>query len=220
MDGAILIHELIHSLHKQKSKVLILKLDLTKIFDRINWDFLVCMMEKFGFDAKWTQWILSLTTNPSFSILINGCTKGFFKISCWIHKGDHLSPYLFIIVMKALGKGMKYLHSIGKIKGLQLNTHCPYITHSQFVYDTFLIAYPSVQKIHTIKTLLNFYEVASGKAINYHKSKNYDLIFPPCLLRVMSRLTIISIKSLPNSYLGLHLFHGEQVGNFWEKIKN
>lgn len=91
--------------------------------------------------------------------------------------------------------------------------------HSQFTNDTLFAMYPSIQEIQKIKSLLNTYEFASGKSINYEKKKIYGLNLTPRLLRVMSYLTYMTIDTLPRSYLGLLLFQGGNVGNLWEKIK-
>lgn len=81
MDGAILIHEPIHSLQKEKNKGMQLKLDRKKVFDIINWVFVKCMIARFGFDSKWIQWIIYLISGPSFSILINGYVASLFNSS-------------------------------------------------------------------------------------------------------------------------------------------
>jgi hypothetical protein len=37
MEGAIVLHETIHELHKKKQNGLILKIDFKKAYDKINW---------------------------------------------------------------------------------------------------------------------------------------------------------------------------------------
>lgn len=183
IDGAIQIHELIHSLCSNKSKGLLLKLDMKKAFDRVNWQFLQCTMGKLGFNDGWIQWIFALIGNPSFSIIINGSAQGFFNGSRGLRQGDPLSPYLFIIVAKALGRGIWHLQLIEQIKVLHINQQCPSMTHSQFANDTLLAAYPSIHEIRKIKCLLKLCETASGQAINTTKSKLYGINLPPNLLQ-------------------------------------
>lgn len=79
--GVSIIHELIHSLNRANKKGLLLKLDMKKAFDRVNWGFLSQIMKNLGFANDWIQWAISLFTTPSFSVLINGCSKGLFKSS-------------------------------------------------------------------------------------------------------------------------------------------
>jgi hypothetical protein len=40
MDGAVILHETIHEMHRKKVDGVILKLDFEKAYDKINWSFL------------------------------------------------------------------------------------------------------------------------------------------------------------------------------------
>jgi hypothetical protein len=50
LDSVILAHEVIHSLQKTKTPGMLLKLDLSKAFDKINWEYMQAMLLAFGFD--------------------------------------------------------------------------------------------------------------------------------------------------------------------------
>lgn len=197
-----------------------MKLDMKKAFDRINWAFLLKVLGKFGFATSWIQWVSALISDPCFSILINGSARGYFKSSRGLHQGDPLSPYLFILVAEALGRGLRHLQASGKIKGLQINNLCKAVTHSQFADDTLLAIYPSVQEIHQVKNLLNAYEKASGQAVNYTKSKLYGINLSDHLLCLFSRLTRMSSDKFPSTYLGLPLFQGGSIGNYWDILRD
>ena len=49
LDGIILAHEVIHSLKTSKTPGMILKLDLSKAFNNLSWDFIEKMLLDFGF---------------------------------------------------------------------------------------------------------------------------------------------------------------------------
>ena len=49
MDGIILDHEIIHSLKITKNSSMMLKLDLSKSFDKLNWNFIGKVLKAFGF---------------------------------------------------------------------------------------------------------------------------------------------------------------------------
>ena len=50
--------------------------DMSKAYDRVEWTFLINLMDKLGFDRKWTDLIKSYISTVSFSILINDASYG------------------------------------------------------------------------------------------------------------------------------------------------
>jgi hypothetical protein len=53
LDSIILAHEVIHSLQKTKTPGMLLKLDLSKAFDKISWEYMRAILLAFGFDQRW-----------------------------------------------------------------------------------------------------------------------------------------------------------------------
>jgi len=81
LDGIILTHEIIHSLKQNKQPGMILKLDLSKAFDKLSWSYIQKMLNAFGFSHMWVRWIMSLLSSSSFSILVNGFPSQPFRPS-------------------------------------------------------------------------------------------------------------------------------------------
>ena len=81
MDNIFLIHETIHSLDITKNEGMILKLDLSKAFDKLSWEYMEKMLQAFGFHDEWIQWITTLTSMAFFSILVNGSLDSTFNPS-------------------------------------------------------------------------------------------------------------------------------------------
>ena len=52
LDSIMMVHEVIHSLEASKREGMFLKLDLSKAYDRVDWDFLENVLYAFGFDNK------------------------------------------------------------------------------------------------------------------------------------------------------------------------
>ena len=51
---------------------MLVKLDISKAYDKLNWEFIGKMLEAFGFNQNWVSWIMHLVSLAFFSILVNG----------------------------------------------------------------------------------------------------------------------------------------------------
>ena len=56
----------------------ICKLDVEKVYDNVNWNFLMYLLKRCGFSKKWSRWIMWCISTIKFSILINGTPVDFF----------------------------------------------------------------------------------------------------------------------------------------------
>lgn len=53
-----------------------LKLDMSKAYDRVEWDYLEMMMKKLPFSKKWIGWFMERVRTVSYSVIVNGQAKG------------------------------------------------------------------------------------------------------------------------------------------------
>jgi len=59
LDGIITSQEVIHSLKHLKAKGMLIKVDLSKAYDRLSWPYLLNILKAFGFDPQWINWVSS-----------------------------------------------------------------------------------------------------------------------------------------------------------------
>lgn len=97
---------------------MIIKLDIKKSYEKVDFLFLCNCMEAFGFNKRWKNWIFFYISPPWFLVIVNGTPKGFFETSRGLRQGDPLSPFLFIIMAEELGKGILESKRLGKIVGI------------------------------------------------------------------------------------------------------
>eukprot|EP00253_Pinus_taeda_P002560 PITA_02560 len=204
LDGIILSNEIIHSLKHSKQAGMLLKLDLSKAFDKLSWSYIHQMLIAFGFCSSWVRWIMSLITSSHLSILVNGFPSRPFKPSRGIRQGDPLSPFLFVIMAEGLGRHIKQALLSQRLKGISLY-HTPASSHQQFVDDTMLFGYPSVQEAYHLKSLLSDFSEASGTHVNSSKSQIFFFHTPPVVKSAITRILGFRTASLPSSYLGAPL---------------
>jgi hypothetical protein len=60
MDNVILVHEIIHSPKITYTLGMLLKLYLSKAFDKSRWQYMKALLSAFGFDKDWVSWIMNL----------------------------------------------------------------------------------------------------------------------------------------------------------------
>lgn len=79
-DNIIIVQEVIYFLNHSKTKQshFILKMDMEKAFDRMEWSFIRAALIRFNFPPRIINIIMACITTSSLSILINGCPTPFF----------------------------------------------------------------------------------------------------------------------------------------------
>ena len=74
-DNILIAFEFMHYLkHKNEGKesYMSIKLDMSKAFDRVEWNFIYEVMIKMGFAKKWVDLIMNCISSVSYSVIING----------------------------------------------------------------------------------------------------------------------------------------------------
>lgn len=74
IDNVIIVQEAVHSLKHKKGSAgsMVIKIDLEKAFDRLEWGFIRKMLLSFNFPTLWVNLIMSCISSSSSSVLFNG----------------------------------------------------------------------------------------------------------------------------------------------------
>ena len=106
-DNILVTNEAFHHMKlKKKGKryEMAVKLDMNKAYDWVEWDFLMVVLKKIGFEDKWIWWINECISFVSYNIIVNGKQTGTIFPSRDLRQGDPLPLTCFCLsLMYCLG---------------------------------------------------------------------------------------------------------------------
>ncbi|XP_051135512.1 uncharacterized protein LOC127254464 [Andrographis paniculata] len=218
-DNIVMAMEMVHDLNwRHKLYNVILKLDMSKAYDRLDWNFLRAILSQFGFNEGVVQLISNCFSNCWFSILINGKLEGFFKSSRGLRQGEALSPALFIIAAEFLSRSLNrlfleknamYFQTKGRVK----------LTHLSYADDIIIFTSFDTSGLDNILKFLDDYESILGQRINKDKSSIIlPKLCPAAIQRDLICRTGFNIAELPINYLGAPLFVGNKRAVLYEGL--
>ncbi|KAM1884835.1 hypothetical protein ACFX14_037585 [Malus domestica] len=172
-DNYLVATEVAYYMHKTSSRMnglMALKLDVSKVYDHLKWNFLEAIMIRMRFSTSWVRMIMLCVTTLTYSFKVNGEPVGYVQLRRGIRQGDPLSPYLFVMCVKGLLTLLIRAESIGALHGIKVRRSAPSIHHLFFADDSFLFARGTLEECMSIKQVLNVYEAVSGQTVNLERS--------------------------------------------------
>lgn len=181
---------MIHSLGKVDDKAaewMVVKTDMSKAYDRIEWSYLRSLLCALGFDIKWINWIMKCVSSVTYSVLIYP-----------------LSPLFFILCTEGLTHLLSKAKREGKIEGMKFGIEDPSVTHMLFADDCLFVCKADEEQNSALHGIFSRYEDVTGQMINPDKS---SIIFGKGVLeenkiKVKQRLGITT-EGGEGKYLGL-----------------
>ncbi|KAL0552328.1 hypothetical protein IC582_011437 [Cucumis melo] len=217
-DAILMANEAVDFWKVKKIKGFILKLDIEKAFDNLNWDFIDFVLEKKNFPILWRKWIRGCISNVTYSVIVNGRPQGRIKANRGLRQGDPLSPFLFVIAMDYLSRLLSHLEISGAIKGVSLSSNCN-ISHILFADDILLFIEDNDFFLNNLRMALSLFERASGLKINLLKSALVPMNVSETRAKECASFWGISCHSLPLSYLGVPLGGNPKSRLFWSNVE-
>ena len=131
----------------------VLKINLSKAYDRVSWTYLRIILTKMGFSVPFISWVMSNLSSVSFSVLINGAASSFFKSGRGLRQGCPLAPLLFLIVVEGFCRALLAAKESRDYHGISFGNDVT-ITHVLFVDDIVMISDGSEQSLSTLYEIL------------------------------------------------------------------
>ena len=146
------------------------KTDVSKAYDRIEWQFLEEVMRKKSFCEKWIMLIMKCVTSVSFSVMVNGSSYGHMNGTRGLCQGDPLSPTLFILCADVLSSLIQQAEQNNEIQPVRLSIGGPSISHLLFADDSLFFLKADQTNSSRLLQIFKDYENISGQMINLEKS--------------------------------------------------
>jgi hypothetical protein len=206
LDAIGTTQECLYNIRTKKLHAILLKLDLNKAFDSINWDFLRLILLECGFGVTTTRWVMGCISSTLFTVLINREATKAFHCERGLRQGCPLSPLLFILVLECLSILLKRSQAVGKLTGIKV-LRLIKILHLLFVDDVIIMTGSTMSEWIEIHKIINTFCLVSGMKINFHKSTFLAMGVRETTLDELKYLFNIDSSNLSEGfkYLGFHL---------------
>ncbi|XP_021766605.1 uncharacterized protein LOC110731062 [Chenopodium quinoa] len=206
-DNALIAFEVFHSMKRRgegRDGTVALKLDMSKAYDRVEWSFLECVMQKLGLLSSWIARIMSCLSSVSSSFKYNGSISGSLTPSRGLRQGDPISPYLFLFCADAFSTLLSKAAEDHLIHGVR----------------TIVFYKATLQECSKIADIISTYERASGQSVNLSKT---EVAFSKCVpinqtLEIVEKLGVREVDR-HEKYLGLPTIIGRSKKANFCRIK-
>lgn len=128
----------LNCLKEGKQGYAVLKLDMSKAYDHIEWAFLRRMLEKLWFDQRWVKFIMLCVSTVEYMVAQNGMEIRPIIPKWGLRQGDLISLYIFIIGAEGLSSLLNGYLQDNLIHGCKIAHTAPVISHLFFADDSFI----------------------------------------------------------------------------------
>ncbi|XP_019056494.1 PREDICTED: uncharacterized protein LOC109116119 [Tarenaya hassleriana] len=204
MDNILLVVELVRDYNRSiEPGSVMLKIDIRKAFDTLNWDFTIQILRAIGLTSRFVYWIASCITTTKFSVVINDELTGFFRGQRGLRQGDPLSLYLFILAMDVFSHMLDASAKASRIKS-HLKCIEPMITHLAFADDVMIFTEADPVSISEIMRIIEEFGKMSWLHVNRDK---YDFFSEADSINRRNLIVATGMKegTLPVRYLEVPL---------------
>ena len=163
-----LIRDTLDMINKTDETGILVTLDQMKAFDRVDHDFLMRVLSKFGFGPSFCRWVSIFYSNVFSRIICNGKLSTPVFLERGVRQGCPLSPLLYVLTSEVLANQIRKNPAIEGFLlpgtgGLQFKI-------SQYADDATNFVKNERSLCHLLETV-NKYERGSGAKLNTSKSE-------------------------------------------------
>ena len=119
---------------------MVMKLDMSKVYDKVEWAYLQAIMGKLDFAAGWIDLVIRYISSVSCEILVNGYPGRTFEPQRGLRQRDPLSPYLFVLCVEGLSTLLDNAEEQNVFFGIRITKLAPKVLHLFFADDSIIFS--------------------------------------------------------------------------------
>jgi hypothetical protein len=131
-DNILVAYEMTHFLKNKRQGnrgYLALKLDMSKTYDKVEWDFVEAILKKLGFNQPFVDRLMMCVRSVKYRIKVNDEFTKEIIPDRGLRQGDPISPYLFLICAEGFSSLMHHAEVTNMIQGIRICNEAPSVTH-------------------------------------------------------------------------------------------
>ena len=161
-DNYMYVRNMARRFHRSKRPMLLVKLDISKAFDSVRWDYLFSLLNTLGFPRRWVDWIAAFLSTASSQVLLNGIPGEPFVHGRGLSQGDPLSPLLFILAIDPLQRLLQVATARGLISEVSRNQ--ARLRTSLYADDAVLFIKPVKEEVARLARMLELFGGVTSRA--------------------------------------------------------
>uniref|UniRef100_A0A8I6XX79 Reverse transcriptase domain-containing protein n=1 Tax=Hordeum vulgare subsp. vulgare TaxID=112509 RepID=A0A8I6XX79_HORVV len=224
IDNILLAYEVTHFMQNKRSGEVgyaTRKLDMSKAYDRVEWQFLKAMMDKMGFGEAWVKLIVKCCTTVQYKFRFNDTIMEKIVPGRGLRQGDPISPCLFLLCAEAFSSLLNSAEQEGSLEGVKICRNALSFNHLLFADDSLILLKATEDAILHLQNILKLDEECSGQTINVDKSaimfsKNTKM---DIRRKVLDHLGLTK-ETWNERYLGLSVFVGQSKTKTFAYLKD
>ena len=188
-----------------KLKGLLLTADLERVFDSVNLDFLLKVLENYGFNHDFLKWIIILLQNQELCIINGGKTTRYIHLKGGTRQGYLISAYLFILVLEIL---FIFVKKSENVQGLT-------IFNNQFLYTVYtddITSFLSYENSVTeVIQIFEHFSIFSGLKPNKSKCEIAGIGVLKGVQMALCGMECVNLKNNTIKILGIHFSYNRRL---------
>ena len=101
-DNILIAQEMFHGLRTNKAcqgKYMTVKTDMSKMYNRVEWDFIKVLLQKMGFHYHWIKLMMECISSVQYRVLLNGQPQGLIVLHrVFVKEINYLPIYLLCVL--------------------------------------------------------------------------------------------------------------------------